>query len=174
MRPSPLQSLLSVPGTLVRGMHLNRPFRPFSPAEVRSRLRIDAKDGDPRTLLVHAAAAEIGAWTHLLPPSARSERRLGLAASRLPSVVFWYRHGLSSYEIGRRLTPFGEASYGDRAIDAACALIAHRLNHPLKGAGRGGAATVRGAGCPKFAGITARAGDAVASGKTRRGVSGAS
>jgi len=83
-------------------------------------------------LAVHAAAAEVGAWTHLLPSTARSEKELGLAASRLPAVVFWYRQGLSSYEIGRRLTPFGEASYGDRAIDAACALIARLLNHPLR------------------------------------------
>jgi len=83
-------------------------------------------------LAVHAAAAEVGAWTHLLPSTARSENQLGLAASRLPAVVFWYRQGLSSYEIGRRLTPFGEASYGDRAIDAACALIARLLNHPLR------------------------------------------
>lgn len=129
MRPPPLQSLLSVPGSLLRGIHVNGPFRTYSPAEVRRRLRLDAADSDPRSLAVHAAAAEIGAWTHLLPPTARSEKQLGLAASRLPVVVFWYRQGLSSYEIGRRLTPFGEASYGDRAIDAACTLIAHMLNH---------------------------------------------
>ena len=132
MRPSPLQSLLSVPGTLLRGIHLNGPFRTYSAAEVRSRLRLDAADGDPRSLAVHAAAAEVGAWIRLLPSTARSENQLGLAASRLPAVVFWYRQGLSSYEIGRRLTPFGEASYGDRAIDAACALIARLLNHPLR------------------------------------------
>jgi hypothetical protein len=111
---------------------VNGLFRTYSPAEVRSRLRLDGADGDPRSLAVHAAAAEIGAWTHLLPPTARTEKQLGLAASRLPAVVFWYRQGLSSYEIGRRLTPFGEASYGDRAIDAACALIAHLLNHPRR------------------------------------------
>jgi hypothetical protein len=132
MRPSPLQNLLSVPSSLLRGLHVNGPFRRYSHAEVRTRLRLDAADGDPRSLAVHAAAAEIGAWTYFLPATARSERQLGLAASRLPAVVFWYRQGLSSYEIGRRLTPFGEASYGDRAIDAACALIAHSLNHPRK------------------------------------------
>jgi len=77
---------------------------------------------------VHAAAAEVGPWMRLLPNDAGLEHRLGLAASRLPSVVFWYRQGLSPEEIGRRLTPFGCGCYGDRAIAAACALIATLLN----------------------------------------------
>src|SRR5438552_8917533 len=74
--------------------------------------------GDPRTAAVHAAAAEVGAWMRSLPGDAAREHRLGLAATRLPSVVFWYRQGLSSEEIGRRLTPFGCSSYGDRATTA--------------------------------------------------------
>ncbi len=77
---------------------------------------------------VHAAAAEIGAWMRLLPNDAYREHRLGLAASRLPSVVFWHRQGLSAEVIGQRLTPFGERCYGDRAIDAACGVIAALLN----------------------------------------------
>jgi hypothetical protein len=64
----------------------------------------------------------------LLPENASRENCLGLAAARLPSVVFWFQRGASAEDIGRRLTPFGEACYGNRAIDAACALIAERLN----------------------------------------------
>jgi hypothetical protein len=100
----------------------------YSPTEVRARLREDGSGSDPRTAAVHAAAAAIGAWMYLLPAEASREHHLGLAAARLPSVVFWYRHGLSAEEIGRRLTPFGCGCYGDRAIDAACALIAAHLN----------------------------------------------
>jgi hypothetical protein len=64
----------------------------------------------------------------LLPTDAAREHNLGLAAGRLPSVVFWYRTGLSAETIGRRLTPLGDSCYGNRAIDAACALIAALLN----------------------------------------------
>jgi hypothetical protein len=64
----------------------------------------------------------------LLPSDATREHRLGKVVSRLPSVVVWYAHGLSSEEIGRRLTPFGQQYSGDRAIDAACTAIAALLN----------------------------------------------
>src|SRR5216684_4367162 len=105
-----------------------RQAEPYSPREVRARLVDETSQADPRTAAVHAAAAQVGAWMRLLPGDAAREHRLGLAASRLPSVVFWYRQGLSSEEIGRRLTPFGCRCYGDRAINAACTLIAALLN----------------------------------------------
>ncbi len=72
---------------------------PYSRREVRARLLDEMSQGDQRTAAVHAAG-----------------------------VVFWYRQGLSSEAIGRRLTPFGCSSYGDRAINAACTLIGMLLN----------------------------------------------
>ena len=102
--------------------------QPYSPQEVRARLHDHNSRGDPRTAAVHAAAAEASAWMGLLPSDASREHRLGLAANRLPSVVFWYRQGVAPENIGRRLTPFGCRCYGDRAIDAACTLIAALLN----------------------------------------------
>ena len=125
MRASAQQALLTLSGSLVRAL---RHREPYSPQEVRTRLLDEMSHGDPRTAAVHAAAAEVGAWMRLLPGDAAREHRLGLAATRLPTVVFWYRQGLSSEEIGRRLTPFGCSSYGDRAINAACTLIALLLN----------------------------------------------
>ncbi len=125
MGASPLQAWRALSGSLVRGL---RSIEPYSPREVRARLLEDLSRGDPRTAAVHAAAAEIGAWMRLLPNDACREHRLGLAASRLPSVVFWHRQGLSAEVIGQRLTPFGERCYGDRAIDAACGVIAALLN----------------------------------------------
>jgi len=121
----PLRTLRVLAGDVLRRV---RTHAPYSPGEVRARLREDSSPTDPRTATVHAAAAEIGAWMHLLPQEAAREDHLGLAASRLPTVVFWYRRGMSAREIGRRLTPFGESCYGDRAIDAASALIAELLN----------------------------------------------
>jgi len=122
---SPLGTLRLLAGDILRQV---RSHAPYSPDEVRARLRQSPSPTDPRIAVVHAAAAEIGAWVHLLPPDAHREEYLGLAASRLPTVVFWYCQGMSAREIGRRLTPFGESCYGDRAIDAACALIAEALN----------------------------------------------
>lgn len=119
------QALLARSGNLVRGL---RHFEPYSPREVRARLLDNPSQGDLRTAAVHAAAAEIGAWMRLLSNDATREHRLGRAASKLPSVVFWHGHGVSAEEIGRRLTPFGEQCYGDRAIDAACTAIAALLN----------------------------------------------
>jgi hypothetical protein len=116
------------PGKVLRGLRSRARHAAYSPTEVRLRLRLDPADGNPRTQAVHAAAANIGAWTVLMPPDADRETRLSLAAARLPSVVFWYRQGLSPEEIGRRLTPFGDSTYGERAINAACALIARLLN----------------------------------------------
>src|SRR6266540_554013 len=121
MRASAQQALLTLSGSLVRAL---RHSEPYSPQEVRTRLLDEMSHGDPRTAAVHAAAAEVGAWMRLLPGDATREHRLGRAASRLPTVIYWHRHGLSPEEIGRRLAPFGEACYGDRAIDGACTLIA--------------------------------------------------
>jgi hypothetical protein len=100
----------------------------YSSKEVR--LRLQARDplGGPRTAAVQAAAAQVGGWMRLLPSDAGREHNLGLAAGRLPTVVFWFCEGLSPEQIGRRLTPLGESCYGDRAIDAACTLIAALLN----------------------------------------------
>ncbi|MBV9358532.1 MAG: hypothetical protein JO023_23725 [Chloroflexi bacterium] len=103
-------------------------MQPFTAAEVRARLRLEPSEGQPRTRAVHSAASNVGGWVTLLPAGAEREAQLSLAAARLPSVVFWYRHGLSAEEIGRRLAPFGEYVYGERAIDAACTLIAALLN----------------------------------------------
>jgi hypothetical protein len=125
MGASSLGALIALSGSLLGGL---RQAAPYSPREVRTRLRDRTVRDDPRTAAVQAAAAEVGAWMRLLPPDATREHRLGLAAGRLPTVVFWYRQGLSAEEIGRRLTPFGERCYGDRAIDAACTLIAALLN----------------------------------------------
>ena len=125
VRASSLQVLRALSGRLLHGL---RSSQPYSPREVRARLLEDRALGDPRTVAVHAAAAEVGAWMRRLPNDACREHRLGLAASRLPSVVFWHRQGLSAEVIGQRLTPFGESCYGDRAIDAACEVIAALLN----------------------------------------------
>ena len=125
MRASAHQALLTLSGSLFRAL---RHPEPYSPREVRARLLDEMSQADPRTAAVYAAAAEVGAWMSLLPGDAAREHRLGLAATRLPSVVFWYRQGLSSEAIGRRLTPFGCSCYGDRAINAACTLIAALLN----------------------------------------------
>ena len=53
---------------------------------------------------------------------------LGRTATRLPTVVFWYRQGVSLADIGRRLSPFGGAWDANRALDAATSLIADVLN----------------------------------------------
>jgi hypothetical protein len=94
---------------------------------VRARL-LQTTESDARTAAVHAAAAQAGAWMRLLPSEAPREHCLGRVAGRLPSVVFWYTHGLPSEEIGRRLSPFAHQYSGERAIDAACAAIAALLN----------------------------------------------
>ena len=125
MRTPSQRALLALSGSLLRTF---RRHEPYSADEVRARLRADASSGDTRTASVHAAAAEIGAWMPLLANDARREHRLGHATNRLPSVVFWYGRGISAEDIGRRLTPFGESCYGDRAIDAACSAIAALLN----------------------------------------------
>jgi hypothetical protein len=97
----------------------------FTAAEVRRRLQIDGC-ADSRTVAVHAAAALSGVWASLL-----TERRaldLGRSANRLPTVVFWYRQGVSPHEIGRRLSPFGTCWDAERAVNAAAELIAQALN----------------------------------------------
>lgn len=97
----------------------------YTPEEVRARLRLDPLS-DPRTAAVHDAAGRTGEWTALLPTSVAQD--LGRTASRLPAIVFWYRCGLPVAEIGRRLSPFGGAWDGDRAIAAAADLVAEFLN----------------------------------------------
>jgi hypothetical protein len=97
----------------------------YTPAEVRQRLQVDRAD-DPRTAAVHAAAARVGVWSSLLSPRAAAD--LGRAADRLPTVVYWYRQGVSACEIGRRLSPFGGAWDANRAVDTAATLIAQALN----------------------------------------------
>jgi hypothetical protein len=101
-------------------------FSYYTAQEVRQRLQADLRDGDSRTAAVYAAAAMTAVWSSLLPE--RLAFDLGRAANRLPSVVFWYRQGLSPQEIGRRLSPFGTAWDAERALDAAASLIAQALN----------------------------------------------
>jgi hypothetical protein len=101
------------------------PWRAIRADEVRRALRSDSAS-DPRSAAIHAAAAQTGAWCALL--SERAARELGPAARRLPSVIYWYQHGLSPEAIGRRLTPLGAAWDGERAVDAACRLIARVAN----------------------------------------------
>src|ERR1051326_5807617 len=97
----------------------------YTPEEVRQRLLLDYPD-DGRTAAVHSAASMTGIWHALL--SERIAFDLGRSANRLPTVVYWYRQGLTAHEIGRRLSPFGSAWDADRALDAATALIAQTLN----------------------------------------------
>jgi hypothetical protein len=97
----------------------------FTAEEVRQRLQIDRVD-HPRTAAVHAAAARTSLWSDRLPERVAFD--LGRTAGRLPTVVFWYRQGVSTHEIGRRLSPFGGSWDADRALNAAAALIAQALN----------------------------------------------
>jgi hypothetical protein len=97
----------------------------YTAAEVRQRLQVDRSD-DPRTVAVHAAAAQTSIWSSLLSRTAAFD--LGRAADRLPTIVYWYRLGLSPCEIGRRLSPLGGAWDANCALDAAAALIARALN----------------------------------------------
>jgi hypothetical protein len=98
----------------------------YTAEEVRDRLQIDCLSSDLRTCAVHAAAAMTAIWSSDVPD--RMAFDLGRAANRLPTVVFWYRQGLSAQEIGRRLSPFGTAWDADRALNAAATLIAEALN----------------------------------------------
>jgi hypothetical protein len=105
---------------------LLRPRTTYTAEEILQRLKLDHAD-DPRTASVHAATAQIGVWSNLLSEEVASE--LGRAAQRLPTVVFWYRQGVSPCEIGRRLSPLGGAWDANRALDTAAELIAQALNH---------------------------------------------
>ena len=102
-----------------------RPGRTYSPEEVRLRLQKD-EPGDPRTSAVHAAAARTALWSGLVSENIAAD--LGPAARRLPTIVLWYRQGVSPHEIGRRLSPFGGAWDADHALAVAAALIAYILN----------------------------------------------
>lgn len=116
-----LRRLVRAPGWDSRGQSTP----PYTSLEVRSRLR-QPPALHPRTQAVHAAAADVGAWTALL--GRRGARELGRAADRLPTVVFWFCQGRHLDEIGRALTPFGSTWDGDQAVDAASQLIARLLN----------------------------------------------
>jgi hypothetical protein len=116
--PSTLRFALERLGLLRKRAH-------FTPQEVRQRLKLDSAS-DPRTAAVHAAAARSGLWSSLL--SRKVEVDLGRAASRLPTVVYWYRQGVSPREIGRRLYLFGSSWDAERALDVAATLIAKALN----------------------------------------------
>ena len=97
----------------------------YSPEEVRLRLQTDEL-ADPRTAAVHAAAARTALWSGLVSDKVAAD--LGPAANRLPTIVLWYRQGVSAHEIGRRLSPFGGAWDADHALAVAAALIAYILN----------------------------------------------
>jgi hypothetical protein len=99
--------------------------RTYSFEEVSRRLKADDVR-DPRTAAVHAAAARTGLWSSLVSEKVRAE--LGPAATRLPTIVHWYRQGIPAAEIGRRLSPFGGAWDADHALAVAAALIAYILN----------------------------------------------
>ena len=101
------------------------PRKTFTPREVRERLR-DANPTDPRTILVQEAASRTSFWAGR--PSDKLAFELGRAANRLPTVVYWYRQGVSSCEIGRRLSPLGDEWQAERALDVATMLIARSLN----------------------------------------------
>jgi hypothetical protein len=77
---------------------------------------------------VHSAAAQTGIWASLL--SDRVALDLGSAANRLPTIVLWYRQGVPSHEIGRRLSRFSGAWDAERAFEVAASLIARALNQP--------------------------------------------
>lgn len=102
-----------------------RTAQTYSPEEVRLRLQKDEL-ADPRTAAVHAAAARTALWSGLVSDKVASD--LGPAANRLPTIVLWYRQGVSPHEIGRRLSPFGGAWDADHALAVAAALIAYILN----------------------------------------------
>jgi len=116
--------ILNLPRLLAQ---LPRPARTFTPEEVRLRLQLD-NTGHPRTAAVHAAAARSGIWASRLPEKVAFD--LGRSATRLPTVVYWYRQRLPAHEIGRRLSHFGSAWDADRAIAVASQLIASTLNAP--------------------------------------------
>ena len=101
------------------------PRETFTAEEVRQRL-LSPDATPPRTAVVHAAAAQTSLWTSRL--SEKTARDLGRAASRLPTVVYWYRRGVPASDIGRRLSPFGSAWEADHALEVVAVLIAEVLN----------------------------------------------
>jgi hypothetical protein len=114
------QGLRRLLGKLPRAAHTT-----YSPEEVRLRLQKDEL-ADPRTAAVHAAAAQTALWSCLVSDKVAAD--LGPAANRLPTIVHWYRQGVSPHVIGRRLSPFGGAWDADHALAVAAALIAYILN----------------------------------------------
>src|ERR1700694_3181336 len=127
--------------TLLRLLaQLPRPIRTYTPKEVRLRLQSDDME-HPRTAAVHAAAAQSGIWSSLLSEKVAFD--LGRSAARLPTVVYWYRQGVPSHEIGQRLSRFGGAWDADRAIGVASELIARALNEGSVVSIRGGNSPAR-------------------------------
>ena len=114
-----------LPGWLRRPPPGRARARAYTAEEVLQRLRSIDSD-DPRTAAVQSAVSQTAAWPALLPES--TARDLGPAASRLPTVVFWYGRGADFADIGRRLSPLGGAWDGQRAVVAACRLVAQLLN----------------------------------------------
>ena len=75
--------------------------RTYSADEVLQLLRW-GDPADPRAAAVHSAASQTAAWSASLPDTAA--RDLGPAATRLPTVIFWYQRGVDFADIRRRLS----------------------------------------------------------------------
>jgi hypothetical protein len=121
-----MNSLLQIPSKpRLAWPRLLAPRNTYTAREVRERLLMAAPD-DPRTAAVHAAAARTGVWLSALSDSLALD--LGRAASRLPTIVFWYSQGVPAREIGQRLSPFGSEWDAERALEVATTLIASVLN----------------------------------------------
>jgi hypothetical protein len=104
-----------------------RKTSPYRAAEVRDRLSLDPAQ-DARTRAVHEMAGRTGLW---LPWDCRYhtlQHSLGRGAERLPSILFWYVHGLTFAEIGKRISLLGTESEAESAINVCCQLIAAVLN----------------------------------------------
>ncbi len=94
--------------------------------EVRHLLKTQTGIAHPsRARAVRATASTPGAWTDRL--DRETAWKLGWISERLPMIVFFYTSGLGFEEISRRIGSWS-AWEAERALDAACACIADRLN----------------------------------------------
>jgi hypothetical protein len=116
------------PRRLVSRVLTDRAGRPYTAAEVLAQLTpATPPASDPaRARAILACAAQPSEWTDRL--DARTEWQLGRLAARLPTIVYWYRAGLSLKEIGSRVSAFGRSYQARRALEAAARCIAARLN----------------------------------------------
>ena len=91
----------------------------YTPAEVIALLAArSATTGQPgRARAILACAAQPSEWMDRL--DARTAWQLGRLAQRLPTVVAWYRAGLSFKEIGKRIGSLGGSWTARRALEAA-------------------------------------------------------